>query len=75
MFKHFMIVPFIVGIVLGILGLYFVKPEETVIFKYPTPENMGKLTYRDKNGVCYKYKGTIVDCDKNEAKLKTFPLS
>lgn len=75
MLKHFMILPFIGGAVLGFIGIYFLKPEETIVFKYPTPDNAGKITYKDKNGVCYRYKGTAVDCDKNEAKLKTYPIT
>jgi hypothetical protein len=74
MFKHFMILPFIAGVILGIFGIYFMKPEATIVFKYPTPENTGKLTYKDKNGVCYQYAGKDVSCDANEAKLKTYPL-
>lgn len=75
MLKHFSILPFICGVALGIVGIYFMKPQETIIYKYPTPENVGKLTYKDKNGVCYKYSGKEVDCDKNETKLKTYPLA
>ena len=75
MIKHFMIMPFVLGVVLGVVGIYFLKPEATVVFKYPTPENAGKVTYKDKNGVCYKYSAKDVSCDANEAKLKTYPLN
>ena len=75
MFHHFRILPFVVGIVLGIVGIYYFKPQETVLYKYPTPENAGHITYRDKNGVCYKYTAKEVDCDSNQAKLKQYPLA
>jgi hypothetical protein len=75
MFKHFRILPFLFGVVIGIVGIYFAKPQETVIMKYPTPENSGKITYRDKNGVCYTYDAKQVECDKNEHRLKTYPLA
>lgn len=74
MFKHIKIVPFAIGILIGIIGIYFFKPEKTVLIKYPTPENCMKLMYKDKNGVCYQYKSKTVDCDKNENKLKPFPI-
>ena len=74
MLKHLMIGPLLLGLVLGIIGIYFLKPEAMIVYKYPTPDNSGKLTYRDKNGVCYKYTGKEVNCDANEAKLKTYPL-
>ena len=75
MIKHFRILPFVLGVILGIFGIYFVKPEQTVTYRYPTPDNAGTVTYKDKNGVCYTYSATTVDCDKNEAKLKQYPLS
>jgi len=75
MFKHFMIMPFVIGVVLGVAGIYFLKPEATIVYKYPTPDNVGKLSYKDKNGVCYQYSGKEVNCDTNDAKLKTYPLN
>jgi len=74
MMKHIRVLPFILGIVVGIIGILFIKPEKTVIHKYPTPENAGKLTYKDKNDICYKYSSSLVECDKNESRLKDFPL-
>ena len=74
MLKHLMIMPLLLGIVLGIAGIFFLKPEATIVYKYPTPENAGKLTYKNKNGVCYQYSGKEVSCDANDAKLKTYPL-
>jgi len=75
MFKHIMIVPFIIGIVIGVIGVYVVKPEQTVVRKYPNPVEKNKTIYKDKNGVCYTYSSKETDCDKNESRLKPFPLS
>ena len=75
MLKHIMIWPFIVGLIIGIVGIYIVKPVQNIIYKYPSPENVGKLTYKDKNGVCYIYNSKEVDCDKNESRLKDYPLN
>ena len=75
MLKHIRPIPLLSGIVLGIIGILFVKPNQNVVYKYPTPENSEKVTYKDKNGVCYTYKANMVDCDKNESKLKNFPLN
>lgn len=60
---------------MGIIGVFFVNPPKTIINKYPTPESAAKLVYKDKNGVCYKYNAKQVDCDKNESRLKDFPLN
>ena len=75
MIKHISFFPLCIGIVVGILAVVFVKPEQKIIYKYPNPQTCGKVVYKDKNGVCYKYAAKKLDCDKNETRLKNFPLS
>ncbi len=75
MLKHIKILYLIIGIIIGIIGVYVIKPTQNIVYKYPNTENADKLTYKDKNGVCYKYKVNEVDCDKNVARLKDYPLS
>ena len=75
MIKHIRLFPLMIGIAIGIIAIVFLKPEKKVIIKYPTPVTCDTTMYKDKNGVCYKYSAKEVDCDKNEAKLKNFPLS
>jgi hypothetical protein len=70
-----MILPFIVGVAIGIIGVYIVKPEQKVVHKYPNPMDKEKTVYKDKNGVCYTYSSKEMNCDKNETRLKPFPLS
>jgi hypothetical protein len=75
MLKHIQLAPLLAGLVIGIIAILFVKPEQKINYKYPTPDNAKELTFKDKNGVCFQYLPKEVDCDKNEAKLKAFPLS
>lgn len=75
MIKHIKLVPLFIGFVIGIIAIMAIKPEMSVTHKYPTPENCGKVVYKDKNGICYKYSTKQVDCDKNQSRLKDFPLS
>jgi hypothetical protein len=75
MIKHIDFIPLVVGITVGIVAILCIKPEQSVVRKYPTPENANKLIYKDKNDVCYRYTVKKVDCDKNESKIKDFPLS
>jgi hypothetical protein len=75
MIKHIKIFPLILGLVIGIMGVMFIKPQMNITYKYPTPETSGKVIYKDSNGVCYKYNAKEVNCDKNESRLKDFPLS
>ena len=75
MIKHIQLIPFLIGLAIGIVAILFVKPEQKVIHKYPNPDGKDKLIYKDKNGVCYTYTATKQDCDKSEGRLKDFPLS
>ena len=75
MIKHISIVPLLVGLAVGAVAILMIKPEKDVVYKYPNPGNNEKLIYKDKNGVCYQYVSKKVDCDKNESKMKDFPLS
>jgi hypothetical protein len=75
MINHIRWTPLLIGLVVGVIAIIFVKPEQSIIYKYPNPELKEPTVYKDKNGVCYRYKSTVVECDKNEAKLKEFPLS
>jgi len=75
MLKHIQLIPLFAGLVIGVIAILFVKPEQKINYKYPTPDNAKELTFKDKNGICFQYIPKEVDCDKNEAKLKAFPLS
>lgn len=74
MFSYFEWMPFLIGIAFGGLLLLFFKPAKETIYKYPHPKTVEQLVYRDHNGTCYKYSVSEVDCDKNEATLKEYPL-
>lgn len=74
MFNHFRLIPFIFGLVLGFVGIYLLKPLDKIVFRYPSPSNVEKTIYKDKNGICYSYISEKVDCDKNEGSLKDYPL-
>jgi hypothetical protein len=75
MLQHFRLIPFIIGLAMGIIGIYFVQPDKTVNIKYPTPDKASTAIYKDRNGICYKYEINKVNCDTNEGKMKNFPLS
>lgn len=53
---------FIIAFAIGMLVVYTTVPKPDVIIKYPTPENAGKIIYKDDAGVCYKYRAEEVDC-------------
>jgi hypothetical protein len=53
----------LIGLFIGFLIVYAIfRPQ--VIIEQPTEENVGKVTYVDEAGVCYKYKKEEVACDR-----------
>jgi hypothetical protein len=75
MIQHIVWWALVLGVVMGIIGIYYMDPSMTTVIKYPSPEMVDKLVYKDKNGVCYKYTTKEVDCDANESRMKSFPLA
>jgi hypothetical protein len=64
---------FVVGVLIGVVLVYTVKPEVSTIFKYPHPDNCGKVTYKDKNGICYKYVAEKMKCSGGPTEM-VYPL-
>lgn len=60
---------FITSLAIGLLLAYLLTPQPEVIIKYPTPENAGKIVYKDVNDVCYKYKANEVACPADKSKI------
>ena len=60
---------FFIAFCIGILYTYLIHPKPSVIIKYPTPNNAGKILYKDDAGVCYRYNSKEVQCPKNEDKI------
>jgi hypothetical protein len=72
--KNIKFFPLLISFALGIFIVYILKPTAIVIIKYPNPENVGKLIYKDRNGTCFVYETKEVDCNTNEERIRAFPL-
>ena len=66
--------PFLMGLAVGLFCVYILKPAAVVVVKYPNIDNAGKVIYRDRNGTCFKYDVEERDCDKDEDRIKAYPL-
>ena len=75
MLNHIRLLPFVFGIVVGIIAVVVAKPQKNIVYKYPNPATANTTVYKDKNGICYRYQAKEVNCDANEDKLKEFPLN
>jgi len=65
---------FLLSLGVGLLYVYLTTRTPEIIIKYPTPENAGKVVYRDTNEVCYKYRAEKVSCPTDTTQLKQIPL-
>ena len=66
---------FLAGIIAGIFLICTMRLKAKEVTRYPNPENVDSTIYRDKNGVCFKFKSEELSCDENKASIKEFPLS
>lgn len=65
---------FIAAFAVCIIIVYFTNPEPTVVYRFPNPENAGKLTYQDKEKNCYKYEASEVKCPSDPNLILEHPL-
>lgn len=64
----------IAGIIGGFLLVRLFGIDRPIFYKWPSPDNAGKVKYKDKNGVCYQYASNVVDCSTNKDKIKPYPI-
>jgi hypothetical protein len=74
MFKHFELLYFIIGLLIGAIILYTYTPDKKEVVKYPLPDNVAKLVYKDQNGTCYKFKAKEVNCEQFADKITSYPI-
>ena len=44
------------------------------IFFYPSPENVGKVLFKDKADNCFYFDQQEVDCPKDESLISSIPV-
>lgn len=69
--KYFSFPYFIVSLAIGLLFVYLSVPSPTIIYVYPTPDNVNDIEYKDKSGSCFKFDAQEVSCPSNP---KTIPI-
>tara|TARA_Y100000389_G_C17232644_1_gene398954 strand:+ start:312 stop:584 length:273 start_codon:yes stop_codon:yes gene_type:complete len=73
--KFFDPLTFIISLFLGIFIVYSITPPPKVLVKYPTPENSGRVIYKDEAHNCFKVISSEVNCPKDKSKIKSIPLT
>lgn len=61
---------FFIALAIGLFLTYIYSPPKKIVIKWPTPENAGKIIYRDSADSCYKYKANEVECPDDKTKIK-----
>lgn len=65
---------FLIAFFVGMLITYITVPAPEVVYKYPTPDNVGKVLYRDSADVCYVYEAEEVECPSDKKIIKKFDI-
>mgnify|MGYP003332430318 CR=1 FL=1 len=65
---------FLITFAISLVVVYFMHPEPTYIYRFPNPDNAGKLTYQDKNKNCYKYQASEVKYPSDPNLILEHPL-
>jgi hypothetical protein len=73
-FNKLELLPFLIGLAVGLFIVYILKPSAVVVVRYPNLDNADKTVYRDRNGTCFKYDVKQVNCDDVEDRIKPYPL-
>jgi len=61
---------FFIALAVGIFITYIYSPPKKIIIKWPTPENAGKIVYKDDSDTCYKYKANEIPCPDDKTQIK-----
>lgn len=65
---------FLISLVVGLFVVYVFNPTPTVIYVYPTPENIDKLQYKDYANNCYEFTSKEVKCPNDKKLINIIPV-
>lgn len=71
LFKHIHPIAFFIALFIGLFFCYISTPLPTIVYKYPTPLNAGKVIYKDKVDTCYVYKANEIQCPADKTQIKS----
>lgn len=72
--KYLNVKIFLVTLILSLIAVYWYQPEARVVYRFPNPDNSGKLTYQDGDKNCYKYEANEVKCPSDPNLVLEHPV-
>jgi hypothetical protein len=72
--KLFSLPLFLISLSVGLLFVYLSEPSPTVIYVYPTPDNINEIEYKDRVGNCYTFNTNEVDCPSDTNLINSIPI-
>lgn len=69
------VIAFFIAFFIGIFFTYIFSPAKRIIIKWPTPENIDKVIYKDNSDLCYKYKADEISCPDDKRKIKNISIN
>ena len=65
---------FLISLAIGVFLIYVVNPRPAIIYVYPNPDNVGKIQYKDKSGMCFGFNTHKVSCPKERRMIREYPI-
>jgi hypothetical protein len=72
--KYISLKIFLTSLALGLLYVYLFNPDPTIIYVYPTPDNVGQVEYIDKADNCFQFAAIQTNCSASKTAIKTIPI-
>lgn len=65
---------FLISLSFGLLFVYLSSPSPSIIYVYPTPENVNDIEYVDMANNCFQFESNELTCPVNMKNVKDIPV-